>query len=359
MEKERIQAFEIFMLFIMMLMVIWSRIKWPYLLMDGDFSVLWINLGVGSMIGLAIRRKKRYAVAILPFLLLFNYFSYKVNINIPAYTIILTFLCGLILYHSWKYGVSYKRFSSTLAIILLAAFFVGNASAYNRRILKDINLDYIVKQELGIGGKISKADLKNVERILISSRYKVYTLEGIEGLEGLKSLGIWDNTDLIKDLGRISSLKELERLVLWDLKLEQLQELQEMTSIKKFELIYPHKGQLPQLVFFPNLEVLEMQGLDLDSLDALKSLKSLEYLSIADGKVVSFDGIEGLDSLKTLSMYKLEVSDSDIMKIFELKNLQTISLNNMEIPAREEFNKKAEELGIVIEAYNSMIIDDI
>ncbi len=357
MEKERKHSLEIHMLFIMMVAVMFLRFKVPYILTDGKFPVIWATLGIGCILGAVIRKDKQYVGAILPILLVINYFFYKINIYIPAYIIILLFLCGAIVYYSWKYSVSYMYFSGVLSMILLIAFFLGNYSAYNKRILKDINLDYNVKKELGIKGSISKADVKDVESILVSSRYTVKSLEGIESFERLKSLGIWDNVYLIKDLGRISSLEELERLVLWYANLEQLKELQTMESVKRFELIYPHSGKLPNMTFFPNLEVLEMQGLQLDNLDALKDLKSLDYLSIADGQVMSFDGIEELQSLKTLSMYKLHLSDID--NIFELKNLEKIRLNNMNIPFREEFYKRAKEQGIIIEEFNSMTIYEI
>lgn len=357
MEKEKKYIFEILIIAITMIVVMLLRLKMPYVFNDGKLPIIWVGVGIGSFIGELIRKEKRYAGVILPILLVINYFLYKVNLYIPAYIIILMYLATAIVYYSLSYRVRYKYFSSILAVTLLIAFFLVNYNAYNKRILKDINFDYIVKKELELKGSISKSDLRDVESIILFSRYTVNSIEGIENFESLKSLGIWNNTYLIKDLERISSLKELERLVLWYADLEKLSEIKKMDSVKRFELIYPRKGKLPPMTFFPNLEVLEIQGLNLQSLDALKDLEAIDYLSIADGQVISFDGIEELQSLKTLSMYKLHISNID--KIFELKNLQKIKLEDMSIPFRDEFDKRAKELGIIIEEFNSMTLDDI
>lgn len=357
MEKKRRHSLEILILFIMMVGVILLRFKTPYVFTDGKFPIIWVGAGIGSVIGSLVRKDKQCEGAILPLLLVLNYFLFKLDIFIPSYIVILVVLCGVIVYYSLRYSVKNKYFSSLFAIILLIAFFAVNYSAYNKRIFKDVNLDYIVKKELGIKGSISKDDLKGVERLPLSTRYIVNSLEGIENFESLKSLGLWDNVYLIKDLGRISSLEELERLMLWHANLDQLKELHRMESVTHFEIIYPHSGKLSQLIFFPNLEALEMQGLHLENLAALKNLESLEYLSLADGQVKSFDGIEDLQNLKTINMYRLHVSDVD--KIFNLKNLKLIKLNNMNIPFREEFDRRTMESGIVIEEFNSLTINEV
>lgn len=84
--------------------------------------------------------------------------------------------------------------------------------------------------------------------------------------------------------------------------------------------------------------------MDFDNLTVLKGPYDLERLYIGASTINTFDGIDKFPHLKSLDFYGLNIKDCS--RIFDLKELESISIERVDINNADYFNKMTEERGI-------------
>lgn len=283
---------------------------------------------------------------LLPFLLLINFYLFDMGIYIPAYIVVLIGIGLTYIYYLNRLNIGSKLRKIGFLCILLIGFFSIDYYMYSNRLLKDVNFNRLIKKELNIEGSMHEDDLKGIDRLYISSKYKVNDLKGIEHFEDLKTLYISDG-NLIKDYTPLTSLVNLEKLTLCYIDLKQLDKLTDLESLQSLEIIYPKKGILKNLNNFQNLKELEIQGLEIENLNLLSGPKHLEKLGLADIPQISFEGIDQFSELRELRLYKLNVRD--VKYLFKLSNLEEISIQGCDIEDYEEIRNWTKENGIKVE----------
>lgn len=133
-------------------------------------------------------------------------------------------------------------------------------------------------------------DPSTVRQLAISGQ--IESLNGLELFPNLESLTI--NAGKLSDVGAVTVLKQLKSLTLENA--DGISDFSVFTSVE-------------------NLEELSIESENLKSLDFLKRMPQLKGLSIADGKLLSLDGIEALEGLERLSVTECR----------DLKNMDSVA----------------------------------
>ncbi|MEG0774248.1 hypothetical protein [Clostridium sp.] len=274
--------------------------------------------------------------------------------HIPAYIIIFTALFILIIDEAVKVKNEYMKIKILATVMLFICFFSFNYYLGSTRLIKSLNLSKaIVEQNYFIDGmdEITEETLQQVSKLTIrDEKFGITDLSGIQHLKNLNALSLEDY-GIVKDYTPLQELKNLKRLRTWKVDLDKLEGLSEITSVEFLEISYPEKGYLDSLKSFPNLNTLTVQGGDLWDVKTLQGAKNLKKLTIADCKVIDFQGIEYFETLEELTLYELNIKDSS--KLLTLKNLKFISIVDCKVQDMDTFKVKAEELGIIVRVSNS------
>lgn len=320
---------------------------------DGAFPAVWIGSTIGVLLGCLIRKDnlKELEFMAVPILMLVNHMLFRNSIYIPNYIVLFVGITGLVIYYFYRIPSRWRLYKIVAIALLLIGFLALDYHAYTNRIIKDRNFDRYVKKEFGIVGNITEEDLWNIEELFLSDRYNIVSLEGIQHFKNLKKLHLW-GADTIKDFSPLGDLQELERLMTWYMNMDKLIETGEIASLDELEILYPKKGEIANLENYPNLKTFQIQGKSFENLKGLQGSKELELLSIGDGQVISFEGIEAFPNLKELSLFKLHVTD--ISEIFDLEKLEKIQLQGGRIYNPKEFEEMAEEGGIYLEKIKTL-----
>ena len=345
MRKERNYSHETNILWITLIIVMLVHFKWPHIFGDGSFPIVWISVGIGSLIGTKVRKEKlAYETILFPAIMILNSLIYRLFF-IPNYIILVLSLVGCCLYYLWRHPLKHKGLRGALIVISLLALFAVDFQLYSNRLIKDAVLDGIIKREYDLNGTIKAEDLSYRDRLIISN-YPINSLRGLENFKALTELRIWNDAHLIKDIEIISQLKRLENLTIGGPDLNKLNELEAMETVKELQLYYPKRGELKVLNSFPNVVKLSLAGFMLEDLKSLSNNKSLEELTISGGQIRSFNGIQELRRLRVLNLSDAHLADIDW--VLELNSLEEIVLRDVNLPFQEDFIRKATEKGITI-----------
>ncbi|MCT4509465.1 MAG: hypothetical protein N4A48_12060 [Tepidibacter sp.] len=320
---------------------------------DGKFPNIWIGLIVGSIIGELSKDsregiyKRIFIRCSISIIMILNYILFRFSIYIPNYMILLT-IFGVYLIYLYRTNIDkHIRILCCAMLCILTLFFYIDYQIKSNNIIKDINFRRYISKEYGIKGKIESSDLENIEKLSIYDSSHINSIEGIEYFRNLKRLTI-DDAYKIKDFSWLPQLNGLNYLMIWYMDLDDLESIEEIKSLKHLEVVYPKYGELKSLKKFPNLEKLDIQGIDyMKNLDCIKGPKNIENLGLADSQIVTFDGIEEFKKLEELYLY--EISSSDTSKVFELENLQKVSMQGCNLYKQNEFIQKLKDKGIEVE----------
>ena len=165
----------------------------------------------------------------------------------------------------------------------------------------DKNLEAAIRKELKKDGKapLKDADLKNVY-FLRAGGGKITSLKGLEKCTNLASADLADNA--IVDLGPMSGLLHLQKLVL---------------SNNRVSNVAP----LAKLV---KLQYLDLSGNRIETVDGLKGLTALTTLYLSKNRLKSIKPLAGLT--KIWSLYLNDNQLTDIAPLAKLKWLSSLDL---------------------------------
>jgi len=261
--------------------------------LDGKLPAAWLGTTIGILLGTLTRKDspKELEFLVIPVSMLLNYILFRNGIYIPNHIVFSVGATGLIIYYFYKSRSRWRMYKIVATTLLLVVVLVLDYNMYTNSIIKDRSFNRYIRNEFGIKGSIEKEDLKDIEELFLNSRYNITSLEGIENFKNLRRLYLSDSSS-IRDFEPLGDLNNLKQLIIWYMDIDKLDEIKKMNSLEEFELVYPKKGDLNSLHNFPNLKYLQIQGLSFQDLRGLQGVEDLEKLAIADGQVISFDGID-------------------------------------------------------------------
>ncbi len=345
MTKQRNYNMDAIILILLLIVFIILDLKDIFFIPDGKLPYVWLGILLGTALGQIIRKEKQFETLILPISFLINYILYRIGIYIPNRMLLYLVLTILIIYYIHKSYSKWQAYKIAAVVLLLIGYLTINYNMYSNRIIKDRGLNRLIKKEFEIEGNITEEDLANIEKLSINDMDNIIFLDDIYLFKNLKVLYFWDG-NIIIDYSPISNLKNLEKLTIWYMDLNKLAKINAITSLKHLELLYPKKGRIHDLVSFPNITTLELQGISLNDLSKLSGPEHLDTLHINDGVIESFNGIEMFHEIETLSFYNLNINNFD--DIFNLEGLKKISLQGVQIKDFDRFEDLADSKGIAL-----------
>ena len=159
------------------------------------------------------------------------------------------------------------------------------------------------------------------------------------------------NTDIVEvHLGGKTFKSDVTKLDLSDCSITDLSALSVCTSLEELRLSGNYIRDISPLLDIPKLRVLDLSNNMISDIRPLMSMTTLEHLNLAGNKISSItalsqlkqlkelvlngndiDGTQNLaklSSLKILGLKKTGISDADLEKLYNLKNLTVLALEN-------------------------------
>lgn len=310
-----------------------------------DSPLFWIIFMVA---GITFHRKdwKEYMLLIFPVL---NYFLFKFfYIFIPNYIVIFIVVAVLTIFYAVKENSDKKKIKIALVIALGLVLFSTNYYLYSNRIIKDGNLEAEIKRSQEIKKpaflSLKQGELDEIDSMRISDVNKVKSLSGIESMDSLKTLYINDE-GFIMDYSPLLKCKNLKRMSIWYGYLNKLGELDTFGKLEDLGIVFPKKGSLEDMPYFPDVKNLDIQTKNPISLSGLKNFPKAERFSLCVTGVPSFDGIENLTNLEELTLYDEVIENYD--KLLSIPTLKKIALRSP-LNVNDEFINAAKAKGIEI-----------
>ena len=159
------------------------------------------------------------------------------------------------------------------------------------------------------------------------------------------------NTDIVEvHLGGKTFKSDVTKLDLSDCSITDLSALSVCTSLEELRLSGNYIRDISPLLDIPKLRVLDLSNNMISDIRPLMSITTLEHLNLAGNKISSItalsqlkqlkelvlngndiDGTQNLaklSALKILGLKKTGISDADLEKLYNLKNLTVLALEN-------------------------------
>lgn len=159
------------------------------------------------------------------------------------------------------------------------------------------------------------------------------------------------NTDIVEvHLGGKTFKSDVTKLDLSDCSITDLSALSVCTSLEELRLSGNYIRDISPLLDIPKLRVLDLSNNMISDIRPLMSMTTLEHLNLAGNKISSItalsqlkqlkelvlngndiDGTQNLaklSALKILGLKKTGISDADLEKLYNLKNLTVLALEN-------------------------------
>lgn len=159
------------------------------------------------------------------------------------------------------------------------------------------------------------------------------------------------STDIVEvHLGGKTFKSDVTKLDLSDCSLTDLSALSVCTSLEELDLSGNYIRDISTLLDLPKLRVLDLSSNMISDIRPLMSITTLEHLNLADNKITSvtalselkqlkelvlsgneLDGTQGLarlSSLRILGLKSTGITDADLEKLYNLKSLASLSLEN-------------------------------
>ena len=191
--------------------------------------------------------------------------------------------------------------------------------------IKDISIIYSLKNLIKFGIEEPKiaidfADLLNLEQLYITWHKKI---EGLKNLSNLKELSIWNYAPKTQDLQEISSLENLENLIITQSKIGSLNGIGKL-PLKSLQLNFLRTlKEINEVGDVTSLEKVELESckkiIDYSYLGNLNQLQELILLKCGDIESIGF--VKKLNNLKRLSFYGSNIKDGDIGYCENIENL--------------------------------------
>lgn len=169
--------------------------------------------------------------------------------------------------------------------------------------------------EIHMGGKTFKSDVKELD---------------------LSNCGL-------TDIYALSVCTKLTKLNLSGNYIQDLTPLMDMPELKNLDLSNNRISSVGPLMGLAKLERLNLEGNSISSIAALSDLSKLTELYLKGNSLKSFSSLSKLTELKYLGLQKTGIDDSSLSKLYNLKNLKTLALddnNGLTQSAVDELKKK-------------------
>ena len=152
-------------------------------------------------------------------------------------------------------------------------------------------------------------------------RYQVVTLDGIGGLHNLKRLALCSG---INSLNPVSSLSQLEELILQDTAITDLTPLAELGNLKRLEIRGSNVGDLSPLKNLQKLETLIISDSNVKDLTPIKDLTNIRRLFLHNNRISDITPLAGLTQLTMLNLSGNQITD--VMPIANKQGLTNLYL---------------------------------
>ena len=132
----------------------------------------------------------------------------------------------------------------------------------------------------------------------------------------------------ITDLSQLSVCKGLEELDLSGNYIKDISPLLDIPKLRILDLSNNMISDIRPLMSMNTIEHLNLAGNKITSITALSELKQLKELVLSGNDIDGTQSLAKLSNLKILGLKETGVSDSDLKKLYNLKSLASLSLEN-------------------------------
>lgn len=132
----------------------------------------------------------------------------------------------------------------------------------------------------------------------------------------------------ITDISALSVCSSLEELRLGGNYIRDISPLLDIPKLRVLDLSGNMISDIRPLMSMTTLEHLNLANNDISSITALSQLKQLKELVLSGNDIDGTQSLAKLSSLKILSLKDTGISDSDLEKLYNLKSLTSLSLEN-------------------------------
>lgn len=131
----------------------------------------------------------------------------------------------------------------------------------------------------------------------------------------------------ITDIYALSACTKLTSLNLSGNYIQDLSPLMDMPELKNLDLSNNRISSITPLMGLTKLERLNLEGNSVSSIAALSDLSKLTELYLEGNTIKNFASLAKLTALKYLGLQNTGIDDSSLPKLYNLKNLKTVALD--------------------------------
>lgn len=157
---------------------------------------------------------------------------------------------------------------------------------------------------------------------------KIESLEPLVNMTSLKEL--LASANLIKDISVLTKLENLQNLDLNQNQITNATYINELprslVSLKLAHNPLSNIEELQNMSHLVNLEILDLSGLQLDSLAPIQDLQQLTDLSASDNQITSLEPLENLKSLTNIDVSKNQIFNLEPLQ--RLRHIQSLNLSS-------------------------------
>jgi len=314
---------------------------------SNDYQMLFAFFGIRLLLNRHsnVDNWREYFVFFLPLL------SYSLlrffYIYIPIWILLCLFFGILLIYYAIKENSDKKNMKIVLVIATLLILFSGEYYIYSTSLLKNSDLEYDIKKIYEIKQPrfipLTEDDLNNIHSLNI---YDLNNLNGIEHLNSLNNISFNDEHSIV-DYKPLLNCRSLKTISFSHVNLKRFRYIGTFPNLESLEIIYPEKGSLDDMPYFPDAKDLYIHTDKPISLSVLKNFPKVERFALSVEGIPDFDGIENLTNLKELILYDHYIEDYDML--LNIPTLEKITLATENIAINDGLISSAKAKGIEVE----------
>ena len=175
-------------------------------------------------------------------------------------------------------------------------------------------------------------NLKNLKKLIIHNGFDIANIEGMESLEELITSEIKDYYNVngernfsqpsvnIKNIEKISTLKNLKILNLSFANIKNIDFLKELTNLEELYLVDNKIENIDALKDLDKLRIVKLSVNKIANIDGLKNKENLRVLELQENKITDISALE-----KSLKLYHLDIAINDVENVDVLRNFKKLN----------------------------------
>ena len=175
-------------------------------------------------------------------------------------------------------------------------------------------------------------NLKNLKKLIIHDGFDIANIEGMESLEELitsETKDYYDNDGEsrfsepsinIKNIEKISTLKNLKILNLPSANIKNIDLLKELTNLEELYLGGNKIKNLDALKNLNKLRIVKLTANEIVNIDGLKNKENLRVLELQENKITDISALE-----KSAKLYRLDIIKNDVENVDVLRNFKKLN----------------------------------